>query len=152
MLKAVENSKPTRTDYRLFTSTPTRWGDADALGHINNVMLIRYIESGRLDYIERLCNISLAPGLVQGFVIANLEVGFVSQVHHPSALEVGTRVTRLGNSSFNVDASIFQPGDDSPVLITKAVCVWMDLVNNRSQRIPDHIRQTIIDFEQGDLS
>jgi len=152
MLNTVANSKPIRTDYRLFTSTPTRWGDADALGHINNVMLLRYIESGRLDYFERLCDISLAAGLEKGFVIAGLEVGFISQVHHSSALEVGTRVSRLRNSSFDVEASIFQPGDDSPVLTTKAVCVWMDLVNNRSQSIPDDVRQTIINFEQRDLS
>lgn len=152
MLKAVANSKPTRSDYRLFTPTPTQWGDCDALGHINNVMLLRYIESGRLDYFVRLCGFSLAPGMEQGFVIANLEVGFLNQVHHPSALEVGTRIVRLGNSSFDVDACIFQPGEDSPVLTTKAVCVWLDLVKNSSQRIPDDVRQTIIEFEQEDLS
>ena len=152
ILKAVDNSKPTRSDYRLFTPTPTRWGDCDALGHINNVMLLRYIESGRLDYFVRLCGFSLAPDMKQGFVIANLEVAFLAQVHHPSALEVGTRMIRLGNSSFDVGASIFKPGEDIPVLTTKAVCVWLDLVNNCSQRIPDDVRQTIIEFEQGGLS
>jgi len=143
---------PARTDYRHFTPSPTRWGDCDALGHINNVMLLRYIESGRLDYFVTLCDFSLAPGMKHGFVIAHLEVGFVSQVHHPSALEVGTRITRLGNSSFDVDASIFQPGLDKPVLTTKAVCVWFDLLNNVSRCIPDNVRQTISDFEQRDLS
>ena len=141
-----------RSDYKLFTPTPTQWGDCDALGHINNVMLLRYIESGRLDYFVRLCDFSLTPGMKQGFVIANLEVGFVSQVLHPSALEVGTRISRLGNSSFDVDASIFLPGEDSPVLTSKGVCVWLDMVNNCSQRIPDDVRQTIIEFEQGDLA
>ena len=145
-------TQPTRSDYKLFTPTPTQWGDCDALGHINNVMLLRYIESGRLDYFVRLCDFSLAPGLKQGFVIGKLEVGFLRQVHHPSALEVGTRIIRLGNSSFDIDASIFQPGEDKPVLTAKAVCVWLDLVKNASQRIPEHIRQSIIEFEQEKLS
>lgn len=144
-------AQSTRSDYKLFTPMATQWGDCDALGHINNVMLLRYIESGRLDYFVRLCDFSLVPGMAQGFVIANLEVGFLSQVHHPSALEIGTRITRLGNSSFNVDASIFLPNEDMPALTTKAVCVWLDLVKNSSKRIPDDVRQTIIEFEQEDL-
>jgi len=144
--------KPTRSDYKLFTPTPTQWGDCDALGHINNVMLLRYIESGRLDYFVRLCDISLAPDMTQGFVVASLEVGFLRHVHHPSALVVGTRITRLGNSSFDVDACIFQAGENSPVLACKATCVWLDMLNSSSQRIPDDVRQTIVDFEQEELS
>ena len=141
-----------REDYRFFTPQPTRWGDADALGHINNVMFVRYIESGRLDYFQQLCGMKLEPGIKQGFVLADLQVSFLQQVHHPSELVVATRVSRLGNSSFDVDASIFIDSQNDSVFTSKAVCVWFDFEKNASQSIPDESRDAIINFEKRALS
>ncbi len=138
-----------RADYNLFTSVPTRWGDCDALGHINNAMLVRYLESGRIDYFQQVCQLSLAGGEPYGFIIANLEIGFVKQVHHPSNLEIATRISRLGNSSFDVDAIIFNQGDNIPLITSRGVCVWFDLQNNNSVKLPDDIRNTIMTFQQG---
>jgi len=143
---------PRYSDYRLFTPQPTRWGDADALGHINNVMFVRYIESGRLDYFDRLCGMKLEPGLKRGFVLADLQVSFLQQVHHPSELIVATRVSRLGNSSFDVDASIFIKDQKDPVFTSKGICVWFDFDRNASQPVPAEIRDAIIKFEEGTVS
>ena len=120
--------KARRSDYRFFTQVPTRWGDADALGHINNALFVRYVESGRVDYFHRICEMNLSPGEPQGLVMANFEIAFVHQVHHPAALEVASRVSRLGNSSFDVECSIFMPDDEDPVIFSKAICVWFDFV------------------------
>lgn len=141
-----------RADYRLFTPVPTRWGDADALGHINNAMLVRYIESGRIDYFSRVCGLRLGEDDRNGFVIANLEMAFHQQVHHPSELEVASSVSRLGNSSFDVDTIIFNKNEPQALISSRAVCVWFDLQNNCSQHIPKQIRDTINQFEQGNLS
>ncbi len=141
-----------RSDYGLFTAVPTRWGDADALGHINNAMLVRYLECGRIDYIEQVCQLSLADGGRFGFIIAKLEIGFVKQVHHPSHLEVATRVSRFGNSSFDVDAVIFKQGENIPQITSRGVCVWFDLQNNTSVKLPDDTRDKILTFQQGVLA
>lgn len=151
-MTAEQTKQAEQASFRLFTSQPTRWGDADALGHINNVMFIRYIESGRLDYFERLCGIKLEPGIRQGFVLADLRVSFLKQVHHPSELVVATRVSRLGNSSFDVEASIFIDNESEAVFTSKGICVWFDFERNTSKPIPADIRNIIINFEQGTLS
>ncbi|MCP4488186.1 MAG: acyl-CoA thioesterase [Gammaproteobacteria bacterium] len=143
---------PQRSDYRFLTSVPTRWGDADALGHINNVMFMRYIESGRLDYFEQVCSLRLEPGLKQGLVLASIKVDFIDQVHHPEQLVVGTGITRLGGSSFDIDASIFRPDANHPVFTSHGVGVWFDFANNKSQTIPSGIRNQIVNFEEGSLS
>ncbi|MCP3689229.1 MAG: acyl-CoA thioesterase [Gammaproteobacteria bacterium] len=143
---------PQRSDYRFFTPVPTRWGDADALGHINNVMFMRYIESGRLDYFEQVCNLLLEPGLKQGLVLASIKVDFIDQVHHPEQLVVGTGITRLGGSSFDIDASIFKPEQNNPVFTSHGIGVWFDFVNNKSHPIPPQIRGQIANFEEGLLT
>ena len=144
--------KLNRSAYHLFTPVPTRWGDADALGHINNAMLVRYLESGRIDYFRQVCELKLAEDEENGFVIANLDIGFLQQVHHPENLDVATRISRLGNSSFDVDTLIFKQGEDRPLITSRGICVWFDLKGNCSRRIPENIRETIINFDQGNLS
>lgn len=141
-----------RSAYHLFTPLPTRWGDSDALGHINNAMLVRYLESGRVDYFRQVCDVKLAEDDDNSFVIASLEMGFLQQVHHPANLEIATRVSRLGNSSFDVDTLIFEQGKDQPLITSRGICVWFDLKENRSRPIPENIRETINQFEQRNLS
>lgn len=36
------------TDYPVIHQQVVAWGDMDALGHVNNVMYYRYIESARI--------------------------------------------------------------------------------------------------------
>ena len=149
MADSTAGPRPTRSDYRVFSPVPTRWGDADALGHINNVMFMRYIESGRLDYFQRLCGITLEPDSRQGFVLASLTADFLAQVHHPALLETGTRVTRLGNRSFDIESSIFAEGEENPVFTSLGICVWYDFENACSMVIPDDVRNRVNQFESG---
>ena len=43
-----------RTDFRHVTPVTVHWGDMDALGHVNNVIFFRYVESGRISYFNEL--------------------------------------------------------------------------------------------------
>ena len=54
----------TRDGFRFFTASPTRWGDCDKFGHVNNVKFVRYYEAGRLDYFDS-CGEIPANGLDQ---------------------------------------------------------------------------------------
>lgn len=152
MAETKSEVKPERSAYHLFTPLATRWGDSDALGHINNAMLVRYLESGRVDYFRQVCGIKLAEDDDNSFVIASLEMRFLQQVHHPADLDIATRISRLGNSSFDVDTVIFEQGKDQPLISSRGICVWFDLKENSSRPIPENIRETIIQFEQGNLS
>ena len=134
-----------RTGFRFFTPTPTRWGDCDMLGHINNVEYLRYYESARLDYFQQVLGVSPATGPGDSVILADIHVTFLSQIHHPCALEVGTRISRLGNSSFDIESGVFVPGEERPA--STATSVWFDYAENRSRPIPRAARETIQQFE-----
>ena len=136
-----------REGFRFFTQTPTRWGDCDMFGHVNNVQFVRYFESGRLDYFHRLLELSSGPDVVNSLIIADIHVTFLRQIHHPSALEVGTRISRLGNSSFDFEAAIFAQGDDEAYSTATAACVWFNFRDNHSTPIPPSERIIIKQFE-----
>jgi acyl-CoA thioester hydrolase len=136
-----------REGFRFFTQTPTRWGDCDMFGHVNNVQFVRYYESGRLDYFHRLLELSTGPDVVNSLIIADIHVTFLRQIHHPCALEVGTRISRLGNSSFDFEAAIFEQGDDQPYSTATAACVWFNFRDSHSTPIPPSERAIIKQFE-----
>ena len=136
-----------RAGFRFFTPTPTRFGDCDMFGHVNNVQFVRYYESGRLDYFDRVLGLAAGSSPRQSLIIADIHVDFLQQINHPCALEVGSRIARLGNSSFDFEAAIFAPGEEQPRSSARAACVWFDYRANRSMPIPDHARATIQKFE-----
>ena len=136
-----------RERFRFFTQTPTRWGDCDMFGHVNNVQFVRYYESGRLDYFHRLLDMVAGPNVHNSLIIADIHVTFLRQIHHPSALEVGTRISRLGNSSFDFEAAIFAADEDEPYSTATAACVWFNFRDNHSTPIPPAEREIITEFE-----
>lgn len=146
-IRANERQRFARDSFRFFTASPTRWGDCDSFGHINNVQFVRYYESGRLDYFQRLLGISATVDVHDTLIIADIQVNFLRQLHHPCALEVGTRISRLGNSSFDIESAIFAPGEDEPASTARAACVWFDYQENHSMPVPAAARATIAEFE-----
>ncbi len=137
-----------RENFRLFTPSPTRFGDCDMFGHVNNVQFARYYESGRLDYFDRVLDLRASAEPQQTLIIADIHILFLQQINHPCALEVGSRIGRLGNSSFDFEAAIFAPGENRPRSTARATCVWFDFGANRSLPIPDSARSIIQQFEE----
>jgi acyl-CoA thioester hydrolase len=147
MAVSIQLGQFARGEFRHFTPSPTRWGDCDMFGHVNNVQFVRYYESGRLDYFREVLDMEAGVEPLQTLIIADIHVNFLKQINHPCALEVGSRISRLGNSSFDFEAAIFAPGEDEPYSTARAACVWFDYPANRSMPIPDHARRIIQQFE-----
>ena len=68
-----------RSDFVHFFELSTRWGDADALGHINNTLYARYYESSRLDYFEKLMGMHFTPALTSGVILADMKIAYLKQ-------------------------------------------------------------------------
>ena len=134
-----------RSDFRHWFSMPVRWGDLDALGHVNNVQYYRYYESARVDYAEQVFGIRMPDR--QGIVLADMQCSFLRQLHYPAQLEVGTRTSRLGNTSARLTTAIFIEGEAKPVSTAQGVVVWFDFEQQRSCRVPEPIRQAVQSFE-----
>ena len=143
----IDTDRFCRSSFRFFSPTPTRWGDCDRFGHVNNVQFVRYYESGRLDYFHRLLELDSGPEVVNSLIIADIHVTFLRQINHPGALEVGSRISRLGNSSFDFEAAIFNADQDEPYSTATAACVWFNYRDNHSTPIPAAERETIKQFE-----
>ncbi|WP_370628168.1 acyl-CoA thioesterase [Bordetella sp. BOR01] len=110
---------------------PMRWGDADALNHMNNTVYFRMMEEAR---IHMLHGQDWSPPAGQGFILAHASCDFLRPFTYPVSVRVTHRITRIGRSSLDADVVLDKAGDDAgPYARGRTVLVWMDYATNRSQ-------------------
>ena len=117
------------------------WGDQDLLGHVNNVSIIRYLQAGRVNFMERI-GLPAFLGMKTGPIEAATEIQFRKQLHFPGNVEVHTKVREVKNTSIILDHLIF---DDSGELAVSAmeVIVHFDFVRQCKIPLTDDIRDNI---------
>lgn len=138
--------RPGRDDFKFWITQQVRWGDADMLGHVNNAVFFVYSESARMAYYEQL----IAPAAntdSQSMILARTSCDFIRQLTYPATLDVGARCTRLGGSSLNIQAGIFEQGQDVPVAVTDSVVVWFDYAAQSSAQLPPAVRTALQDYD-----
>lgn len=83
-----------------------RWGDADAFGHVNNVVFFRYLEEARARVIP-----ASGPGstiLSGGLVVAEQQLKYLAPLHYRTEpIQVGMSVDHVGGSSFRLACRVF---------------------------------------------
>ena len=121
-----------------------RWGDMDAYGHVNNTLFFQYLESARIAYIEDVCMACLPE--MPMVVLADMHCQFQGQLHYPAEIVIKSAVTHLGNSSFDLQAQIWQ--DTRCCATATARMVWFDAHKNRPTRIPADVAAAIRAYEE----
>ena len=122
---------------------PIRWGDMDAMGHVNNTVYFRYMEQARISWFDGL-GVRLSPR-GEGPVIINASCTFMKQLVYPGDVEVRTYAGKVGNSSFETWLEMRPSYDPETVYAEGAAkVVWVDLDRGKSTALPEKIRQVIL--------
>jgi acyl-CoA thioester hydrolase len=118
---------------------PIRWGDMDAMGHVNNTVYFRYMETVRLDWL--FANGAERHGASTGPVIANAYCNFVRQLQYPGEILVSMFVGPPGRSSFDTFHTISRVDEPGVVYAEGgATVVWTDHQLAKSMPMPDAFR------------
>ncbi|MCB0919439.1 MAG: acyl-CoA thioesterase [Actinobacteria bacterium] len=132
------------SEYPVVLTLPVRWGDMDALGHVNNTVYFRWFESARMAYMERV-GIPLQPNGDVGPILAQTECSFLQPVTYPAEVRVGARVSSMGTTSFVMDYQVDVVGAGTAAK-GLGVIVLLNYSSGKPTSIPEPIRQRIADF------
>ncbi len=121
---------------------PIRWGDMDAMGHVNNTVYFRYIEQARISWFDE---IACAPDPTgEGPVIVNAHCTFIKQLKYPGEIEVRTLVGPPGRSSFEMlhEIRLIDAQGVPGTLHASggAKVVWVNFPAEKSVPVPDSLR------------
>jgi acyl-CoA thioester hydrolase len=119
-----------------------RWGDMDALGHVNNTVYFRYMEQARISWFDGLGLIGSPSG--EGPALINASCTFLKQLVYPGDVEVKTYVGRAGRSTFETWIEL-RPSYDPDVVYAEgsAKVVWVDYAKSKSAPLPDKLRSAV---------
>ena len=79
---------------------PIRWGDMDAMGHVNNTVYFRYMEQARINWFGDLVPEDEAWQST-GIVIANASCNYKRAITYPGTVEVKLLVGAPGGTSLS---------------------------------------------------
>ncbi|MEG3620177.1 thioesterase family protein [Magnetovibrio sp. PR-2] len=123
----------TLDDFPFQTFDKIRYGDTDRQGHVNNAVFTTYLETGRCEVLYNPDNGLLLDAT--SFVIARVDVHFVAEINWPGRVEIGTGISKVGNSSIGLHQAVFQDG--TCVCRADSVIVQMNDATRKSQPLSD---------------
>ena len=119
---------------------PIRWGDMDAMGHVNNTVYFRYLETIRIDWMH---SIGCEPDpRGEGPVIINAFCTFHKQLEFPGEVIATMYVSDTGRNSFESWCTLTRADDPDTVYASGgATTVWVNFPQQKSAPIPPLLRQ-----------
>ena len=116
-----------------------RFGDLDALGHVNNAVFLTYIESARVAFLLDLGAATTLEDM--SIIVARIEIDFRAPVGFGGEVEIAVRASRFGNKSFDLDYELRVGG--RVVAEAKSVLVGYDYEKGETMTIPDEWRERL---------
>ena len=131
------------TKKRVFEMTiPIRWGDMDAMGHLNNGSYFRYLETARIDWMYAVGCTPDPTG--EGMVIVNAFCNFYKQLEYPGDVRVTMYVSDAGRTTFETWATMERL--DQPGVVCAAggaTMIWVNFPLQKAQTMPDWLRALV---------
>ena len=120
------------------TEIQVRFGDTDALGHVNNASFAAYAELARLEFLKRF------GASVRSLILASLYIDFRRQVAFTEQVYVETTIEKIGTSSVRLAQTIFAGGERAADV--RSAVVYFDYSNNKSRPLTDEMRAAVAPF------
>ena len=119
-----------------------RWGDMDAMGHVNNAMYFRYLETARIDWFTAVGFRPDPQG--QGPVIVNAFCNFYRQLEYPGDILVSLYVSDAARTTFETWGTIEKLSEPGVMCAAGgATTIWVDFPRQKAVELPDWIRKLV---------
>ena len=115
---------------------PIRWGDMDAMNHVNNTIYFRYMEQARIAWYENLFG-ELSGAQEEGIVIVNASCTFLKPLTYPGTVEVRMRLGECSRSSVQSYYELLV--GDKLYADGAAKIVWIDVRKGKAKPLPQSI-------------
>ena len=122
--------------YPFTVELQTRWGDMDALHHLNNSSLARYYEEARIRFLAVAQEELAEPPRV---MVGSLRIDYLRQAHHPAPIVAALGVAGVGGASIRLLQALFQ--HDECVGLADVTLVRTSADRGTAERVPDAWRE-----------
>ena len=134
-------------DYPVILEIPVAWGEMDAFQHVNNIFYLRYAESARIAYLERVGRSEALQNSGIGPILASIQCRYKFPLTYPDTVRVGTRVTEIGADRFTMLFRIVSTRHQRIAAEGDSVIVSYDYRAGAKAPLPEAMRASIVAME-----
>jgi acyl-CoA thioester hydrolase len=143
----VEHPHELLREFPVVISLAVEWGDQDCFAHVNNTVYLKWCETARVVYLEQIEMWQLIKTQGVGPILAAVSCNYRHVVTFPDTVQVGARVTKMGNSSFHMEHAVVSLAQNKVVADADTVVVFVEYERNRSLPVPASLRQAMEKLE-----
>ena len=107
---------------------PVQWGEMDAARHVNNLIYLRWGESARITYFEKM-NLPTSFTGKQGPILGWQDCKYIFPITYPDTAIVGAKVSEIKTDRFFMECHIFSKKHQRLAAISKQSIVPYDYQN-----------------------
>jgi acyl-CoA thioester hydrolase len=123
-------------------TVPIRWGDMDAMGHVNNTIYFRYLEIIRVEWLHQYNAAPSPEG--QGPVIVNAFCNFYKQLEYPGDVLLKMYVSDPARTTFETWATMELASNPGVIHAAGgATTIWVDFPKQKAVELPDWLREVV---------
>lgn len=115
-----------------------RFSDLDTLNHVNNAVLVSYIEQARWKWWHRY--LGTRPFEEEGFLIARVEVDYREPIFMGDEVHVELWCPRVGRTSFDLGYRVTRGPGGALLAEARTVQVMLDFKTQRPTPVRDEAR------------
>ncbi len=152
--------------FRFSREVEAGFGDLDAMGHVNNVVFLKWIESARIAYWIQLtgpkahpgtpdpggASYPSGPGVISGglidMILARTEIDYRRPVSYGERLDVFLRTSLIKRSSIVFEYAVRARSDERVVAEAKTVVVCYDYALARTKPVSMEMKAAILALDQ----
>jgi acyl-CoA thioester hydrolase len=130
------------------TDLTPRFGDIDAVGHVNNARYASFLEEARIAYAKEVLG---WDGNLESLniVLADLHVEFKYPIFLSDRVYILSRVSSVGGRSFSFEYQIYVENGEGDRLVSTAetALVYYNYREGKAEKIPPDWRDAIRNYE-----
>jgi acyl-CoA thioesterase FadM/nitroreductase len=129
------------------TDIPLRFGDIDAMGHVNNAVTMTLFELGRVKFFAEVLGAQKVEDIT--FILAEAIVRYRIPILLHDRVRLRMYVTDVSRSSFRFRCELFDPGDGRVFTEAETVQVMYDYATGRSRPVDATFLEKVREYVGG---
>ncbi len=129
------------------TDIPLRFGDIDAMGHVNNAVAMTLFELGRAKFCAEVLGIRRVEDY--DWILAEATVRYRLPILLQDHVRVRMYITHIARSSFRFRSELYDPRDGRVFTEAETVQVMYDYANGRVKAVSPEFREAVRDYVGG---
>ncbi|MCB1176422.1 MAG: acyl-CoA thioesterase [Leptospiraceae bacterium] len=123
------------------TKIQLRFNDMDPMRRVNNSSYSSYLELARVDFCNKYLKINVLNDIP--FVLVHIDMDIMKSLDHTHSPEVRMWVSKIGNTSWDFTAEIYDSVSGLIFVKARTVQVYFDYHKNVKKVIPDSFRKIL---------